>query len=146
MGFRRSDLQEAFFVPWTHAFRVYGYRTTDPLQEVLAPGYFAHGTGLLRPGDLIYVSSCPAPAPGGTAPGGPHMALVMARPDQRNPGHAAGSVRLVQDFGRASDAAGCLHPGPAPDAAAAPPAPAKRGRGRPPGSRNKTPDTSSAPG
>jgi hypothetical protein len=108
MGFRRSDLQEAFFVPGTHAFRVYGYGTTDPLEEVLAPGYFAHGTGLLRPGDLIYVSSCPAPAQGGTAPGGPHMALVMARPDERNPAHAAGSVRLVQDFGRASDPAGCL--------------------------------------
>jgi hypothetical protein len=38
MGFRRSDLQEAFFVPGTHAFRVYGYGTTDPLEEVLAPG------------------------------------------------------------------------------------------------------------
>ena len=71
MEFRRSDLQEAFFVPGTHAFRVYGYGTTDPLEEVLAPGYFAHGTVLLRPGDLIYVSSCPAPAQGGTAPGGP---------------------------------------------------------------------------
>lgn len=57
MGFRRSDLQEVFFVPGTHAFRVYGYGTSDPLEEVLAPGYFAHGTGLLRPGDLIYVSS-----------------------------------------------------------------------------------------
>jgi hypothetical protein len=138
MGFRRSDLQEAFFVPGTHAFRVYGYGTTDPLEEVLAPGYFAHGTGLLRPGDLIYVSSCPALAQGGAAPGGPHMALVMARPDERNPAHAAGSVRLVQDFGRASDPAGCLHPGPAPDASA-PPAPPKHGRGRPPGSKNKTP-------
>jgi hypothetical protein len=71
MEFRRSDLQEAFFVPGRHAFRVYGYRTTDPLEEVLAPGYFAHGTGLLRPGDLIYVSSCPAQAHGGAAPRGP---------------------------------------------------------------------------
>jgi hypothetical protein len=140
MGFRRSDLQEAFFVPGTHAFRVYGYGTTDPLEEVLAPGYFAHGTGLLRPGDLIYVSSCPAPAQGGTAPGGPRMALVVAHPDERNPAHAAGSVRLIQDFGRASDPAGCRHPGPAPDAAA-PPAPAKRGRGRPPGSKNRKPET-----
>ena len=68
MGFRRSDLQEAFFVPGTHAFRVYGYGTTDPLEEVLAPGYFAHGTGLLRPGDLIYVGSCPAQAQGGAIP------------------------------------------------------------------------------
>ena len=30
-AFRRSDLQEAFFVPGTHAFRVWGYGTTDPL-------------------------------------------------------------------------------------------------------------------
>lgn len=138
MGFRRSDLQEAFFVPGTHAFRVYGYGTSDPLEEVLAPGYFAHGTGLLHPGDLIYVSSCAVPAQGGAAPGGPRMALVMARPDARNPAMAAGSVRLVQDFGRAGDPAGCLGPGPAPDAAI-PPAPTKRGRGRPPGSKNKTP-------
>jgi hypothetical protein len=116
MGFRRSDLQEAFFVPGTHAFRVYGYGTTDPLEEVLAPGYFAHGTGLLRPGDLIYVSSCPAPAQGGTAPGGPRMALVVAHPDERNPAHAAGSVRLVQDFGRASDPAGASQARPRPPA------------------------------
>jgi hypothetical protein len=138
MEFRRSDLQEAFFVPGTHAFRVYGHGTSHALEEVLAPGYFALGTGLLRPGDLIYVSSCPAHPPGGAAPGGPRMALVMARPDERNPAHAGGSVRLVQDFGRASDPAGCLQPGLAPDASAAP-APLKRGRGRPPGSKTKKP-------
>lgn len=138
MGFRRSDLQEVFFVPGTHAFRVYGYGTSDPLEEVLAPGYFAHGTGLLRPGDLIYVSSCLAPALGGTAPGAPHMALVMARPDQRNPAHAAGSVRLVQDFGRASDGPGPVGPDTPANALPAPAA-VKRGRGRPPGSRNKKP-------
>jgi hypothetical protein len=136
MGFRRSDLQEAFFVPGTHAFRVYGYGTTDPLEEVLATGYFAHGTELLRAGDLIYVSSCPAPAQGGAAPGGPHMALVMMRPDERNPAHAAGSVRLVQDFGRPSDAAGCLHPGPAPDPAAPPT----------PGSKTRKPGTAAPAG
>ena len=45
MVFRRSDLQEAFFVPGTHAFRVYGYGTTDPLEEVLAPDYFAARAG-----------------------------------------------------------------------------------------------------
>ena len=41
MAFRRSDLQEAFFVPGTHPFRVWGYGTADPLEAVLAPGYFA---------------------------------------------------------------------------------------------------------
>jgi len=139
MVFRRSDLQEAFFVPGTHAFRVYGYGTADPLEEVLAAGYFQNGTGLLRPGDLIYISSCPPPpVQSGAAAGGPRMALVMARPDERNPAHAAGSVRLVQDFGRPSDSPGPIGPSAASDALASP-APAKRGRGRPPGSKNKTP-------
>ena len=41
MAFRRSDLQEAFFVPGTYAFRVWGYGTTDPLEEVLREDYFA---------------------------------------------------------------------------------------------------------
>ncbi len=41
MAFRRSDLQEAFFVPGTHAFRVFGYGTADPLGELLGPGYLA---------------------------------------------------------------------------------------------------------
>jgi hypothetical protein len=59
MGFRRSDLQEAFFVPGTHAFRIYGYGTSDALEEVLRPNYFAAAGALLRPGELIYVSVRP---------------------------------------------------------------------------------------
>jgi hypothetical protein len=72
MAFRRSDLQEAFFVPGTQPFRarlaprpdhrgrpgaarVYG--TTDPLHEVLGQNYFAAARALLRPGELIYVST-----------------------------------------------------------------------------------------
>ena len=69
MSFRRSDLQEAFFVPGTHAFRARwlpsrpprssrscaGYSTADPLEEVLAPGYFGAAGTLLQPGDLVYV-------------------------------------------------------------------------------------------
>jgi hypothetical protein len=50
MAFRRSDLQEAFFVPGTHAFRVWGYGTTDPLGAVLAPGYFCAGPHAAAPG------------------------------------------------------------------------------------------------
>ena len=139
MTFRRSDLQEAFFVPGTYGFRVYGYGTADPLEQVLTPGYFEHGTGLLRPGDLIYVSICPPDTRDVAATGEPRMALVMARSDERHPARTAGSVRLVQDFGRPSDSAAFLDPGAAPDFSAPPPAPAKRGRGRPPGSRNKKP-------
>jgi hypothetical protein len=129
MAFRRSDLQEAFFVPGTYAFRVWGYGTADPLEAVLAPGYFALVRSMLRPGELIYVSA----GSGGGAPA--RRALVMVRADAENPDRADGAVRLVQDFGGPGD------PAPATaiaDAAAtAPPAPARRGRGRPPGSRTR---------
>jgi hypothetical protein len=54
MGFRRSDLQEAFFVPGDRAFRVWGYSTSDALEEVLRPGCFA-ASGLLGLGELIYL-------------------------------------------------------------------------------------------
>ena len=50
MGFRRSDLQEAFFVPGTHPFRVWGYGTTDPLEELLEGDYFRAAGGLMHPG------------------------------------------------------------------------------------------------
>ena len=134
MAFRRSDLQEAFFVPGTHAFRVYGYGTSDALEEVLRPGYFAAAGALLRPGELIYVSA--RRSLNGAGPGDVHMAVVMVvRPAERG----ASSVRLVQDFGCPDGPAAALEPAPAPIHAAAPamPAPAKRGRGRPPGSRTR---------
>ena len=139
MGFRRSDLQEAFFVPGTHAFRVWGYGTTDPLEEVLAPDYFALARELLRPGELIYVSTAPRPArPGDPVQGEVRLALVMVRADQGAPARADGAVRLVQDFGRPSDPPTA----PAPTAPAGlngAPAPLKRGRGRPPGSSTRKP-------
>jgi hypothetical protein len=131
MAFRRSDLQEAFFVPGTYSFRVWGYGTTDPLEAVLAPGYFELARSMLRPGELIYVSA-------GSGRGGEaRQALLMIRADARDPTRADGAVRLVQDFGGPSDPA----PGMAEAAAPAPPAPPKRGRGRPPGSRTGKPAT-----
>ena len=137
MSFRRSDLQEAFFVPGTHAFRVWGYGTTDALDEVLAPGYFGLARTLLRPGELIYVSTFPQPAPAGGPSRGEvrgevRLALVMVRAEAFE--RADGSVRLVQDFGRPADPSGQA------GAAAAPAAPVTRGRGRPPGSRTKKAD------
>ena len=141
MGFRRSDLQEAFFVPGSYPFRVWGYGTTDPLAEVLARDYFRAAGGLMQPGDLIYVSVRPPDGRGvsarrrdqaaGTEPGDVHMALVMVRAGERG----TPSVRLVQDFGRPDDPDGARATATA--AVPALPAPAKRGRGRPPGSRNR---------
>jgi hypothetical protein len=57
----------------------------------------------------------------------------MMRGDARG----ASSVRLVQDFGIPDDAAGAEAMPPPPLAAQAQAAPAKRGRGRPPGSRTR---------
>jgi hypothetical protein len=54
-----------------------------------------------------------------------HVALVMVRRGERG----AASVRLVQDFG-----------GPDTPSTFPPITPVKRGRGRPPGSRNKKPE------
>jgi hypothetical protein len=143
MAFHRSDLQEAFFVPGTHAFRVYGYGTADALEEVLRPGYFAAAGTLLQPGELIYVSarrhaaSGPARGPGRADV---HMALVMVmRAAERSAGRGA-VVRLVQDFGCPDDPGAAREPAPARVPAAAPAVPqtpVKRGRGRPPGSRTR---------
>jgi hypothetical protein len=124
MGFRRSDLQEAFFVAGTYGFRVWGYGTIDPLDEVLREGYFEAARGILCAGELMYVSMHPetsADRPEGEATS---VALVMVRHGARG----AASVRLVQDFG-----------GPDVPSTSLPVAPVKRGRGRPPGSRNKNP-------
>jgi hypothetical protein len=141
MSFRRSDLQEAFFVPGTRAFRVYGYGTSDRLEEVLAPGYFGAAGGLVRPGDLIYVRARADGRPAGAEPA-VRMALVMVQSGARG----AVNVRLVQDFGRTDDPDAVDATGPVlPAAAAAPATPPKRSSGRPPGSRNKKNGALTAP-
>jgi hypothetical protein len=140
--FRRSDLQEAFFVPGTCAFRVFGYGTADGLKEVLAPGYFGPGSGLLRPGDLIYVRAGADGGPPAGAESAVRMALLMILSGARG----AVNVRLVQHFGRTDDPDAVDATGPAlPAAAAAPATPPKRSRGRPPGSRNKKNGALAAP-
>jgi hypothetical protein len=159
MAYRPSDLQEAFFVPGTTSTARLAPRLAwDPgpttevgpvqratkvgperraLEEVLRPGYFV-GT-LLRPGEPIYVSARRGKrargAVGDPGPGDVHMALLMvAKAAERGGARNAPSVRLVQDFG-------CPEGIPQPTmTAAAPldaPPPVKRGRGRPPGSRNR---------
>ena len=110
MGFRRSDLQEAFLVPGAHGFRAWGYSTGDALEDVLRPDYF-HASGLLQPGELIYVRMQaqpplrlrrPEPEP-------VRMALLMVTGASAR---GAAAVRLVQDLGR-SDAPGAAGAAPA---------------------------------
>jgi hypothetical protein len=114
---------------------VWGYGTTDPLEEVLRRDYFETARGLLRPGELIYVSTAPMARPGEPPCGDVRLALVMVRADERG----AAVVRLVQDFGRSGAPAGTVTLSAAPAAA-----PVRRGRGRPPGSRTKKPARSRA--
>jgi hypothetical protein len=121
-----------------------GLRTTDRLEEMLARDYSGVARGLLRPGELIYVSTSPRrERDGGAERGEVRLALVMVRAEERSPAQADGSVRLVQDFGRPDDPAETLispvSPWPA-TAMEAPAAPPKRGRGRPPGSRTEKPE------
>jgi len=126
MAFRRADLQEAFFVPGTFPFHVWGHGTTEA--QVLRPGCFQISS--LRPGELIYVrSEAPERGANGQDGGAPQMALLMVQAGP--PGRVA--VRLVQDFGAA---AGGPDGRPAGEVAILP---QKRRRGRPPGSRNRKP-------
>jgi hypothetical protein len=59
MGFRQSDLQPAFEGPGVQPFRIWGYGTSDPLEEVLGPAYMRSGGSILLPGDLVYVRTRP---------------------------------------------------------------------------------------
>jgi hypothetical protein len=93
----------------------------DPLDEVLRQDYFEAARGILRPGELIYVSMLAEPKIDGPERDATRVALVMVLPGERG----SASVRLVQDF--------CEPDAPTSLSVA----PVKRGRGRPPGSRNK---------
>jgi hypothetical protein len=119
MGCRRHHLQEAFFGPGPHAFRVWGYGTADLLADVLQPDHFAPRGGLLCPGELIYVSSRPTVEPGSPAAilHQPRMAIVMVTAASRG----CPQVRMVQNFGTAEDDM----PEPARATKAAPRTPAK---------------------
>jgi hypothetical protein len=141
MGFRRSALQEAFFVPGDFAFRVWGYSTSDFLEEVLRPGYFA-ASGLVHPGELIYVrmQAQPPARLRGAAPEPVRMALLMVL---QATGPDGPTVRLVQDFGSTAEpAAAAAEPALRLTLPATPAAPPKRERGRPAGSRTRKPPAS----
>jgi hypothetical protein len=105
MSFRRSDMQEAFFVASEASFRVWGYATTDPLEEVLRPGYFRAASSVARVGELIYVRmQARRGAPWQGRSSEPvHTALLMIVPRDRQTGP---HVRLVQDFGNSDEPPG----------------------------------------
>jgi hypothetical protein len=103
MGYRQSDLQPAFNVPGTHDFTVWGYGTTDTLDEVLQPGYMHAGSSILRPGDLIYIKTRPRrDRLDGPEEGETRVAIVMVRGFERG----CARLRLAQDFGRPEDGNG----------------------------------------
>ena len=135
MGFRRNDLQEAFFVPGDHAFRVWGFSTTDCLADVLRPGYFTVGA-LLHLGELIYVrmQAQPPARLRRPEPEPVQMALLMV---VRAGVQGQVLVRLVQDFGHTDAPADVPAAAPWPPRAAALAEPPARRRGRPAGSRSR---------
>jgi hypothetical protein len=136
MGFRRKDLQEAFFVPGDHAFRVWGFSTTDGLADLLQPDYFTAG-GLLHLGELIYVrmQAQPPARLRRAEPEPVQMALLMV---VGTSARGAAAVRLVQDFGRTEAPAEVAAAAPLRlSLAAAAAEPPSRKRCRPPGSRTR---------
>ena len=137
MGFRRSDLQEAFFVPGDRAFRVWGYSTSDALEEVLRPGCFA-ASGLLGLGELIYLRLQALPPRGvrRAEPEPVRMALLMVVGASAR---GAAAVRLAQDFGSTEAPAALAEPPPLPAPADPATAAPGRKRGRPAGSRSRKP-------
>ena len=159
MAFRPSDLREAFFVPGNHAYRAPGRQGRPPrsVRSSEPPRSARSGAGatvpstrsrrccgraisgaLLRPGELICVSARRRKRAGDPAPGDIHMALLMvAKAAERGGARSAPSVRLVQDFGCPEDPAALATATAAPLAPPVHAAPVKRGRGRPPGSRNR---------
>ena len=120
MVLRSHGLRDAFEAQGEAGFMAWSYGTYDPLEAVLAPGYFA-SFGRFRPGDLVYVGTSPRPdsSPWTTQHGGTEIrrALLMIRGKDEQ---GRWLVRLVQDYGGPDDAD--ARPAPAP----------RRGRGRPP--------------
>ena len=69
-----------------------GTGTADPLEELLAPGYFGAVRGLLRPGDLVYVRARADGERLAGAEAAVRMALLMVRAGARG-SVAGGSSR-----------------------------------------------------
>jgi hypothetical protein len=119
MVFRSNGLRDVFEGQGEAGFFAYSYATYDPLEAVMAPGYF-NGCRRLELGDLIFLGTRPRPVTSAW------MAEQKQTPIRRALLMVAGRdpfgqvrVRLVQDYG-----------GP-DDGDARPAEGVKRGRGRP---------------
>jgi hypothetical protein len=119
MVFRANGLRDAFEGQGEAGFTDWSYASYDPLETILAPGYFA-SVDRLAPGHLIHVGTRPRPAnsPWATQQQGTEtrraLLMVRGRDDK-----GVIQVRLVQDYGRPEDADAVL-------------AAEKKPRGRPP--------------
>jgi len=131
MVYQSNGLRDAFEGQGAAGFFAYTYATFDPLEEVLAEGYF-NGSRQLAVGDLIFVGTRPRPATSARSAAQKkaetRRALLMVA-EQGDWGRVA--VRLVQDYGRPTD----------PSAPLAKP---KRGPGRPPKPPAATPRSTPA--
>ena len=98
MGYKPHQLRDAFEGQGEAGFMVWTYATFDPIEAVMADGYF-DGRARVRAGDLIYLGINPRPedTPWRTQ----HLAtayrraLLMVSSVERS----RVCVRLVQDFG-----------------------------------------------
>ena len=56
-GVRLEQLGWAFGADRDHGFTAWTLATPDPLEAVLAPGYFRHCSARFRPGDLVFCAT-----------------------------------------------------------------------------------------
>jgi hypothetical protein len=103
MSYAANGLRDAFEGQGEAGFMAWTYVTFDPLEAILAPGYF-NSVGRFQPGDLVYLGTKPRPtsSPWTTQHQGTETrrALLMVRGRD-----ATGQMvmRLVQDYGRPED-------------------------------------------
>lgn len=101
MSFASHRMHLAFGTQTEQGFNWYAYSTHDPLEEVLAPGYFDAARRAVRPGDLVLVGTETKVAqPWDTRRYETRRALVMIA---QAPAQGPVTTRLVADFGTPED-------------------------------------------
>lgn len=101
MPFASHRMHLAFGSQTEDGFNWYAYGTHDPLEEVLAAGYFDQARRAVRPGDLVLVGTeKKAAQPWDKRRYETRRALVMIA---RVPAQGPVTTRLVADFGTPED-------------------------------------------